>query len=830
MKPFFIILTIILFPLFLSASPRLVARIDNPAPSILQRFQSEEADIAAYKPGIYLDLVLSREQFTLLQQEFPGIRITQTEAQLKENLNPAKDIPGYRSYDQMLGELMQLQAQYPGLMQVSSFGTGWGSIYAAQGIPYYQNFNHDLWAVKVSANVNMDEDEPAFYFVGEHHAREPLSTEACMGILIHLVENYGLDPVVTDILNTSEIWIVPLLNPDGHKIVLQQTDIWWRKNMRDNNGNQSFDHESYGSGLDGADLNRNYGWYWGYTSATDDQNAVTYHGLEAFSEPETQALRDFLLSRRFLAGIGYHTYGEYVLYPYGYVDGIKAPDQIELAALANEIAALLPSQDSGYYAPGPSWGLYPVSGSLDDWVYGETGAFAYTIEMATQFIPPAAQISQIVQHQVNGAMTLIQRKDRRILKGHVTDAETGNPLCALVLVDGIDDGPVFRKPITSNPEYGSYYYFLPVGQHMVHFICPGWETQSMVVQITDSGPTVYDIALLQVAAQELNIQVQDDAFQPLPGATVSFDDLPLQSYVSDPDGWITVPEFYPGVYRLTASKPGFETLRIRREINCGTITLRLTGEPVFNDGFELNISNWVTTGTWNRTSSEYFSGSYSLTDSPNGNYQNNANTICRLAAPLQLQGLQNADIQFQLKRLLALDGDLLIVEASTNGINWTVLDFYEGSSDWETQSYSLNSFLGQNLHFRFRLSTGSYGSSNGVFIDDFKLFVNADVSANSDQQLPPAPISLSAGPNPFAESTNITLKTKATLENASIGIYNLRGQLVKNLGRQNLAKGTHSLVWDGLDLNGTTAASGIYLLRVSGPTGIHTSLKLAKIR
>lgn len=830
MQRFILTIIIILAAICLSATTRMVARIDAPSPETVARFLSQGADIASYKPGVYLDLVVTEAEYQSLLAQYPGLRVTQTEQQIKQNLHSAKDIPGYRNYAQLTAELMQLQAQYPYLVEVSSLGSGWGSIYASQGFSYYQNFDHQLWAVKVSANVSANEDKPAFYFVGEHHAREPLSTEACMGILIHSVENYGLDPTVTNILDTSEIWIVPLLNPDGHKIVLQETDIWWRKNIRDNNDNHSFNHGSYGSGLDGVDLNRNYGWHWGYTSATDDQNSVTYHGAGPFSEPETQALRDFLLSRHFLAGIGYHTYGEYMLYPFGYLNGILAPDQTELAALASEVTALLPSQNSGFYAPGPSWGLYPVSGGLDDWIYGETGTFAYTIEMATEFIPPASQIPQIVQHQVNGAMALIQRKDRRILKGHVTDAETGNPLSALVLVDGIDGAPVFRKPISSEPEYGSYYYFLPVGQHTVHFICPGWETQSMAVQINDSGPTVYDIALLPVAAQELNIQVQDDTLQPLSGVTVSFDDLPLHSFVSAPDGWITVPDFYPGLYRLTASKPDYETLRVRRDINCGTITLRLTGQPVFSDGFELNVSNWVSTGTWNRISSEYFSGSYSLTDSPNGNYQNNSNTICRLASPIPLQGLQNADIQFQLKRSLALDGDILIVEASTNGSTWIALGFYEGSSDWEAQSYSLNSFLGNNLHFRFRLNTSESTTSAGVFIDDVKIFVNAAVSENSDSLLPPATLSLSAGPNPFSGSCKIKLNTPTGIERGDIRIYDIRGRMVRQFSLEGLGKGIHSFTFDGCDNQGKPLASGVYLMQTDNHSGPAATSKLMLIK
>ena len=220
---------------FLFALPeRQVARIDNPSPAVAERFLKTDMDIAAYIPGRYLDLVADNEALDALRAEFPHIRVTQTEQQLKDNLRGNRDIAGYHTYAQMVAELDSLQALYPGLMATSIIGSGWGASYAAENLPAYLDFDHDIWAVKLSANVSQTEDEPAFYFVGDHHAREPLSTEVCLGIINYLLQNYGTDPVVTQIMNTSEVWVVPLINPDGHKIVVSQTDVWWRKNIRDN--------------------------------------------------------------------------------------------------------------------------------------------------------------------------------------------------------------------------------------------------------------------------------------------------------------------------------------------------------------------------------------------------------------------------------------------------------------------------------------------------------------------------------------------------------------------------------------------------------------------
>ncbi|MDZ4182967.1 MAG: M14 family metallopeptidase, partial [Candidatus Cloacimonadaceae bacterium] len=440
----------------LTAAPaeKVVARIDAPTPALVQRFIIDGFDIASHRPGEYLDLVLTHDDYTLLRQEFPSLRITQTESMLKANLSSGtRDIPGYRNYAQLQTELYSLQATYPNLVQVISIGQSWGHEYAQQNMPAYQNFQHQLWAVKCSNNVLETEDEPAFYIVGEHHAREPISTEVSMGILIHLLQGYGTDPEATHILNTSEIWFVPLLNPDGHKIVIDQTDVWWRKNIRDNNNNGVFNYDSYGSGADGVDLNRNYAYEWGYMSATDNNNSATYHGTQGFSEVETQAFRDLMLSKRFLAGISYHTYGEMVLYPYGFVNDIYSPDNVEQSALAFEMANQIPKQNGGNYDPMPAWQLYPASGTSDDWIYAETGAFAYTVEMATQFIPPASQIPAIVQNNVAGSLKLFGRKDVKMLTGHITDALSGLPLKATIHIDGIDDHPLYRVPIGSNVLY-----------------------------------------------------------------------------------------------------------------------------------------------------------------------------------------------------------------------------------------------------------------------------------------------------------------------------------------------------------------------------------------
>lgn len=170
----------------------------------------------------------------MLSQGFEA-EIFQTESEMRANLtSKADNIPGYRVMCRRLPDLQLLEATYPDICKLYDIGDSRGKVYYNEGKQNYVNYQHDIWALKVSDNVELDEDEPAIYYMGAHHAREPLSTEVAFYVLDHIIENYGVDPVITENVNSKEIWFIPIVNPDGQKIVLDQTDTNWRKNIRDN--------------------------------------------------------------------------------------------------------------------------------------------------------------------------------------------------------------------------------------------------------------------------------------------------------------------------------------------------------------------------------------------------------------------------------------------------------------------------------------------------------------------------------------------------------------------------------------------------------------------
>jgi len=362
--------------------------------------------------------------------------------------------------------LQEIQARHPDIAQLVVLGQ------TEEGRPYY--------AMKISDNATAEEDEPAIFFIGEHHAREVMTPEITMDIVNMLVRSYGVDPVLTDIVNRTEIFVMPNHNPDGSNYVFTADDFW-RKNRRDNGG-----------GIFGVDNNRNYPFRWGSCNGSSgDPNDETYRGPFAGSEPETSALTALALDQRPVFAISYHSYGELVLWPYG-CQGSKPPDRAVVEDIGTQMASRL-KRDSGNgtYTPGYPWQvLYPVDGEMDDWFYSQAGTLAYTIEVnaGLQGFQPPYNIwrASTVQRNRAGWLYLLRRLDGPSVRGHVTDANTGQPVVARVLIDEI---PLTsdEAPRTSDPLYGRYQRVLLPGDYHLRVRATGYAEQVIPVHVGSSA-------------------------------------------------------------------------------------------------------------------------------------------------------------------------------------------------------------------------------------------------------------------------------------------------------------------------------------------------------
>ena len=270
----------------------------------------------------------------------------------------------YHDYNEMVAELQQAAFDHPGIFSLFSLGTSYEG--------------RTIWAGKISDNVGVDEDEPEVLFTHHQHAREHLTVEMALYTLHMLTDEYGVDPEITSLVDSREIWIVFDMNPDGGEYdIATGTYAAWRKNRQPNAGSSAI----------GTDLNRNWGYKWGCCGGSSGTpGSETYRGAAPFSAPETALVRDFVNSRvtggkqQITTAIDFHTYGELVMWPYGYTltdvpADMTQDDHDVFVTIGQAMAA------SNGYTPQQASDLYISDGGIKDYLYGAQRIFSFSFEM-----------------------------------------------------------------------------------------------------------------------------------------------------------------------------------------------------------------------------------------------------------------------------------------------------------------------------------------------------------------------------------------------------------------------------------------------------------------
>lgn len=349
-------------------------------PGILRELERLGAPIASYDPetGVAYVVADASVEARLVRA---GLAVATVEPDLDRagaRITGSPDLGLYHTWIETAAELESLHARYPALTRLEELGR------SIEGRP--------ILALKISDEPERDDaSEPDVLVVGCHHAREFMSVEVPLHLARSLLGGYGLDPRLTRLVDGRELWVVPLLNPDGHvyQEEFQASPEWhppgWRKNRRQND-----------DGTVGVDLNRNYAFLWGYDDegSAPDGVSETFRGTEPFSEPETRALQLLVERQRFVVALSYHSFGGLLLYPWGYTRMALTEDQPVFEALADSMVR------ENRYRPGNAYfgTIYITNGDFDDWMYGEisprkpTRTLPFTVELNSQgqggFWPP----------------------------------------------------------------------------------------------------------------------------------------------------------------------------------------------------------------------------------------------------------------------------------------------------------------------------------------------------------------------------------------------------------------------------------------------------------
>lgn len=278
----------------------------------------------------------------------------------------------YYSYQQTIDFLEDAVGKHPHLIRVQSIGTTW------EGRP--------IMMATLSLDVEYADKKPAMLYTGTIHAREWIGNELAIGFIEYVLDNYKVNPQLTETLNRNTLYMVPCLNPDGFEYSRTHFSFW-RKNRRDN-----------GDGTFGVDLNRNFAVRF---KRGGDTSLNTYSGPEAFSEPETAAIRDFVHAHsNITVALDYHSQGN-VFFPahkFNHESEIEGTDLNALCANMNREIEKVTGRKYGIHRGKPPANL--IHGSGREYYYS-LGILSTVVEVGTRNIPDyLTNMSQSVDENI----------------------------------------------------------------------------------------------------------------------------------------------------------------------------------------------------------------------------------------------------------------------------------------------------------------------------------------------------------------------------------------------------------------------------------------------
>ncbi|HPO61881.1 MAG TPA: M14 family zinc carboxypeptidase [Candidatus Kapabacteria bacterium] len=347
----------------------------------------------------------------------------------------------YHSYAQIIALMDSLVNAFPDICVKINFGTSLG--------------NRQLAALKISDNVSETEFEPTVIFDGGIHGDEVGGPENLIRLAREMCIGYGTDSLYTYLINNRQILLYVMVNPDG------------RVNMSRYNNN-------------GIDVNRDCGYMWDAEGGSPD----------AFSQVETKALRECVVSNPAVIHITYHSGTQNILYLWGYRYD-ATPDNTHHTNLANLYAS-----SSGYSNLLVQQGsqMYIVNGATDDAAYGFMGTMSYTMEISNNKQPAGTQINYYYQANKSAMLTMLEEAEFGV-SGTVTDAVTGKP---------INDAMVFVNsyyPAYANSA-GAYFKYLLPGTYSITIKANGYETQTIDnISVTANSNTITDFTLTPAISQ-----------------------------------------------------------------------------------------------------------------------------------------------------------------------------------------------------------------------------------------------------------------------------------------------------------------------------------------
>jgi carboxypeptidase T len=394
--------------------------------SMKQFLRANEFDITGinYKT-MEIEALLTEEELAVIKSQKTIVKFS-----FPKNLAAGPD-DRYKNPDEIEDFVKDIHARYPDITEVKVIGK------SLEG--------RDIHAIKISDNAKKTEAEPKVLFNAMHHAREVMTPEITTDMVEYLTSNYGQKQEVTKWVNDTEIWVIPMFNVDGNNKMWTE-DSMWRKNTRDGFG---------------VDINRNYPTGWNSCKgSSSNTGAQDYRGTAPASEPETQAMMNFVAEIKPVFNISYHSYSEIVIYPFGCRPN-KTPTTEAVMDIGAEIGKKL------NYKPGTAWELlYNADGGDIDWKYTTHQVIPFVIEVNSTmqgFHPNYdSQRNKTVNLNRAGWQHLLNRLNGPSVQGQVSAADY-----KVIKIFNAGETKVAQE-YKINPD-GTYYIIMKAGKYDFSF-------------------------------------------------------------------------------------------------------------------------------------------------------------------------------------------------------------------------------------------------------------------------------------------------------------------------------------------------------------------------
>lgn len=677
------------------------------------------------------------------------------EPRVEEPINP--DIPAaYHNYTWLTAKLDSVVANYPNIARKYSMG-------ATQG-------GRQQWAFMITDNPDSAENEAEVRFTATIHGDEPVGTEMCLGLIDSLTQCYGSVSAITDLVNSREIWFVPMYNPDGNTAGSRYL----------NNGvdpNRNFPVPDGSIGGDGT-----------YTNYVETQNFI-----------------NFWSNKRAVLSATFHGGALIANYPWDYTDSVGTPptDPPDLFLARQVSLGYSRLNQPMYYNPDPGapydsgviygYTWYPSPGSLQDWSYHGTTCLDVTMEISTTKWPSASTLPTYWSDN-RAAMLYFIRQAGWGLQGVVTDSLTGSPLNRVgVAVSGVN------KPVYTDSLAGDYHRMLMTGYYDITFSKAGYAPKTFQnIRVRLDSVTNLDATLAPLQAATLSGAVRDSVNGlPINGAVVSVSGS--GSDTTSTDGLYSIATFQ-GTHTVTASAADYRTKVLSDVWLSGSTVLDIGLAPLYSYVYTVHDTiNIPDNGAWIEDSL-YVDRNVSLAD-----YEVYVNITHPYIGDLAV-------------RVFSPAGDSMRLHQRSGGSADNIVGWYD-SELTPADAARWTALVGQTALGFWRLRAKDFAASDVGRLNGWGLQVfSTDTGVNGGPAAPGATpaLYLASRPNPFFSGTVITYNQPGPGEQrVELAVYNIAGQRVRTLvsGLQSPAK--YLMEWDGRDERGNAMAAGVYLARLS---------------